>query len=158
MYNGLLHLHSLLRWIILVLLIVTILRALGGMLGKKPFTSGQRKLGLFTMIAAHITLLIGLYQYFAGTKGLAYIKEFGMGEVMKSAALRFWAIEHFLGMLIAIVLVTLLNRVGKSASADEAKQKRIFWLGLIALIVIIASVPWPFREGIGRPLFPGMTV
>jgi hypothetical protein len=27
---------------------------------------------------------------------------------------------------------------------------------LIAMVLILAAVPWPFRELIGRPWFPGM--
>jgi hypothetical protein len=62
MYTGLLHLHNLLRWVILILLLVAIIKAFMGMNGKKPFTPGDRKVGLFLMIAAHITLL-GITEY-----------------------------------------------------------------------------------------------
>jgi hypothetical protein len=60
MYQGLLHLHSLLRWIILVLLVVNIIRHFSA--SNNPFNSADKKLGLFLMIAAHTTLLLGLYQ------------------------------------------------------------------------------------------------
>src|SRR5690349_22152743 len=103
MYKGLLDLHSVLRWIILILLLVAIFKSVAD--SKKPFTSGHRKTGLFLMIACDIMLLIGLYQWIAGPLGLKNIRNSGMKAVMENAPSRFFAIEHFLGMLIAIVLV-----------------------------------------------------
>jgi hypothetical protein len=107
------------------------------------------------MISAHITLLIGLYQWIAGPLGLRTIQSLGMGEVMKNGITRFWAVEHFAGMLIAIILITIGKGVGKKNISDQAKHKKSFWLFLIALFIILVSVPWPFREDIGRPLVPG---
>ena len=148
MYTGLLHLHSLLRWVILILLLIGIYQA---------FTKnkGLQKLSLFLLISAHITLLIGLYQWiFSKTVGLKVLIENmgGMGNVMKNSFSRFWAVEHFTGMLIAIVLITIARGKAKKDNFDAAK-----WLCLIALLLILASVPWPFREvGAGRTWFPGM--
>lgn len=155
MQQGLLHTHNLLRWIILILLLVNIIRHAGA--AKKPFTNGDKKLGLWLMIAAHITLVIGIYQYFTSTTGFAIVDTMGgMGEVMKNAPARFWVIEHPIGMLLAIVLITLGKGVARKNISDAAKHKRSLILFLAALVIIIAVVPWPFREAIARPWFPGM--
>ncbi|MBN8663369.1 MAG: hypothetical protein J0L83_02275 [Chitinophagales bacterium] len=144
MYNGILHLHNLLRWIILILLIVNLVNVFGG---KKNV-----KLSLYLMISAHLMLVIGLYQYIAGDLGMATLKAAGMGQVMKNAAARYWAVEHITGMVIAIVLITLGHgRVKRDA--DTKKAKLYFSL---ALLLILLMMPWPFREAIARPLFPGM--
>ena len=103
------------------------------------------------MIAAHTTLLIGVYQWIVGAAGLHSIQEYGFGEVMKNSTSRFFAVEHFAGMLIGIILITIAR--GK---AKIQNFKAALWLYLIALIIILVSIPWPFREGIGRPWFPGM--
>ncbi|HYF31188.1 MAG TPA: hypothetical protein VD993_08725 [Chitinophagaceae bacterium] len=157
MYNGLLHLHNVLRWVILLLLVITIVRSFAGMTGNKPFSSGDRKLGTFLMICAHITFLIGVYQWIAGDLGLKAIQSAGMGVIMKNANPRFWAIEHPVGMLLAIILITVGRRQSKAPVSDTIKHKRTFWYYLVALIIIIAVVPWPFREGIARPWFPGVS-
>lgn len=144
MYNGVLHLHNLLRWIILILLIVNLVNVFGG---KKNV-----KLSLYLMISAHLMLVIGLYQYIAGDLGMATLKAAGMGQVMKNAAARYWAVEHITGMVITIVLITLGHgRVKRDA--DTKKAKLYFSL---ALLLILLMMPWPFREAIARPLFPGM--
>ena len=155
MYNGLLHLHSLLRWVILLLLLIALFRHLSGMNSKRLVNNGDRKVDLFLMIVAHTTFLIGLYQWIAGEKGLKTIQHFGMGEVMKNSGWRFFAVEHLTGMLIAIILITV-GRGAVKRSSDFRVHRKAFWYFLIALILIIVSVPWPFREGIGRPWFPGM--
>jgi hypothetical protein len=149
MYNGLLHLHNLLRWVILILLIVTIVQSFAAKSGKPA--GGLKKTSLFLLIAAHINFLIGLYQYFAGAWGYKTIQLNGMSEVMKNSVLRFWAVEHITAMLIAIILITIARgKVKKSLYASAS------WLYVIALILILVSIPWPGREGISRPLFPGM--
>lgn len=157
MYNGLVHLHNILRWVILILLVIAIIRHFAGMTGRKTFSAGDRKTALFLMIAAHIQLLLGLYQWFAGPWGYQLIKNAGgFGEVMKNPVWRFWTVEHNTGMLLAIILITVGRGVVKKNIPDHIKHRRSFWLFLIALILILAVIPWPGREGIGRPILPGM--
>jgi len=87
--------------------------------------------------------------------GLELIQNVGMSEVMKNPVYRFWVVEHNIGMLIAIILITIGRGAAKKNISDQAKHKKSFWFFLIALILILASVPWPGRE-VARPLFPGM--
>ncbi len=150
MYNGLLHLHNLLRWVILILLLISIVQAFSAKNNPSSATS-LKKTSLFLLISAHLTLVLGIYQWFAGDLGFRAIQNSGMGVVMKNAASRFWAVEHLTGMLIAIILITIARgKVKRSAYSATS------WLYVLALIAILVSVPWPFREGIGRPWFPGM--
>ena len=149
MYNVILELHSLLRWVILVLLLVAIFRSYSGMTAGKPFSAADKKVGLFLMISAHTTLLIGLCLYFFGPWGFANIRSLGFGEVMKNSVYRFYAVEHIFGMLVAIVLITIGRGAAKKPISDGAKHKRTFWFILVALVIILATIPWPFRESLG---------
>lgn len=144
-------LHSILRWIILILLVAAIVKSYSGMRSGRTFSEGDRKLSLFLMITAHTTLLVGLVLWFFGQFGLSLALDNGMGVVMKNPVFRYWVVEHFVGMLIAIVLITIGRGVAKKSIQDSAKFKRAFWLFLVALIIILATVPWPFRAGVGRP-------
>ena len=76
--------------------------------------------------------------------------------VMKNSVLRFWAVEHITSMFLAIVLITVARGVFRKPITNEAKHKRALLLYVVALILVIAAVPWPFREAVGRPWFPGM--
>jgi hypothetical protein len=147
----LLLLHSLLRWVILLGLLAAIVQSYSGMSSGRTYSSGDRKLGLFLMISAHTTLLLGLVLWFFGAFGLSFALDNGMGVVMKNAVMRYWVVEHFAGMLIAVALITVGRGVAKKNIPDPAKFKRAFWLFLVALIIILATAPWPFRTGVGRP-------
>lgn len=153
MYTALLDLHSVLRWVILVLALVAIFKSYSGMMAGKVFSAGDRKVGLFLMIAAHTTLVVGFYLWLAGPYGLANIRNLGFGEVMRDRVYRFYAVEHLVGMLIAIVLITLGRGAAKKSISDRAKHKRTFWYILVALVIMLATIPWPFRVGIARPWF-----
>lgn len=158
MYLTLLFLHNLLRWIILILLIIVIVKAYRGWRSRKIYSKSDKKLALFLMTAAHIQFLIGLYQWIAGPWGLQLILNQGMQVVMKNGAFRFWAIEHITGMFIAITLITVGRSVTKKPISDMSKFKRSFWMFFFALLIIVASVPWPGRKNVERPLVPGTTI
>jgi hypothetical protein len=156
MQTGLVHLHNLLRWVILILLVLSIIKAYSGWQQKKVFTAGDRKVWLFTLIAAHITLLVGIYQWLFGRYGFISPGIPDGKSVMKDKFYRFFLVEHPTGMILSIILITLGYGMAKKAVSDETKFKKAFWYFFIALVVMLATVPWPFREIVGRPLFPGM--
>ena len=145
LFTGLIGVHSLLRWAILILLIGNISR---NFLNKdKPFSAEDRTWSLRLLIITHINLVIGLIQYFFGAKGFAFVKTYGMAEVMKNSVMRFWVVEHITGMLIAVVLITIANSVSKKVTDnDTAKHSKLMWLYIAALVIIIAVIPWPFRQ------------
>ena len=142
MYQGLLHAHSGLRWIVLLLIIITVVNSLGGVTGNKVFTSTDKKLSLFALISTHLQAVLGILLYFMSPK--VQFSE----NTMSNSMLRFFTMEHTLMMLIAIILVTFGNRMAKAGNV-----KRVFWYYFIALIIILAAIPWPFREALGSGWF-----
>jgi uncharacterized protein YacL len=142
--TGILHLHSALRWLVLLLLIATIIDSAIRMY--RPFKENERKLALFTLITCHIQLLLGLVLYFFGPRNAAY---FEAGGIMKDPAARFFVVEHLVGMVIAIALVTIGYSKAKRQAESWAKHKLLFYYFLFAFILIVASIPWPFREKLG---------
>jgi hypothetical protein len=156
METGFVHLHNILRWVVLILLILSIVKAYTGWQSKKAFSYGDRRIWLFTLISAHINFLIGLYLWLWGRFGMLKADLPPGTSVMKDKFLRFFWVEHPTFMILSIVMITLGNSMGKKAVPDEIKYKRAFWFFFIALLMILVAVPWPFRSGIGRPWFPGM--
>ena len=145
METGMLHLHSILRWIILILLLVCLVQALSK-------STALRKTSLWLLISAHLMLVVGVYQVFFGRYGISKGLPPGV-ELMKDKFYRFFWVEHPLMMLIAIVLITIAR-----GNAKRLNYRGTVWLLLVALLLILAAVPWPFREivGDGRTWFPGM--
>jgi hypothetical protein len=156
MATGLVHLHNILRWIILILLLLSIFKAFSGLSGKKAFSEGDRKTWLFTMIAAHTTLLLGLVQWLFGRYGIFTHPRNEEGSFMKDKFFRFYWLEHPLMMVIVITFITLGYLQSKKPVADAVPSRKALIFFLIALAVVLLAMPWPFRAVVGRPIFPGM--
>uniref|UniRef100_F4C389 Cytochrome B n=1 Tax=Sphingobacterium sp. (strain 21) TaxID=743722 RepID=F4C389_SPHS2 len=143
MYTGLKHLHSGLRYVVLLLLILAIISAISGLAGKKPYTEGNRKLNLFTLISGHIQLLIGLALY-----AMSSMVTFNdMSNVMKTANLRYWTVEHISMMVLAIILITVGHSKSKKAVDASAKHKSIAVFYTIALVIILAAIMMAVGKG-----------
>ena len=151
MYNFLLGLHNLLRWIILLLLVLNLVRHFAAI--NRPFADIDKKLGLWLMIFAHIQLLIGLYQWFAGAWGFQNFKNNG-AQVMQNNTERFFAVEHSVSMIIAIVLITVARGIFRKQLTDGKKHRRCILLYIFALVIILAMTPWPGMDEFGRSLVP----
>ena len=134
LYSFFLHLHSGLRYIVLLLVLVAIIRAWADWLGHKAYSEGNRKLNLFAMISVHTQLLIGLVLYFVSP-----IVKFG-SDTMKDATTRYWTVEHLTGMIIAIALITVGHARAKRAATPDAKHKSIAIFYTLALIIIAAVI------------------
>ncbi len=152
MYTFLLGTHNLLRWIILLLLVVNLARHFTAI--NRPFVSIDKKLGLWLMIFAHIQLLLGLYEWFAGAWGFKNIENNGMAQVMQNDTARFFAIEHTISMIIAIALITFARGIYRKQLTDGKKHRRCILLYSLALLIILAMIPWPGMDQIGRSLIP----
>ena len=135
--------HSALRWMALVLLVLVVVKSIQGSRGNTPFTEGQRKLGLFTMIALHLQLVLGLMLYMMR----GWIGMLGQEGTMTNSYTRFFAVEHATLMVGAIVLGTLGYSLSKRATGDQAKHKKQALFFGLCLLLIALGVPWPFRPG-----------
>lgn len=135
--------HSYLRWVVLALALVVIVKSLLGWTQGKSYESLDNGLASGFLGSLHLQLVLGLILYFAGDKGLALIQANGMGEVMKDSTLRFWAVEHIFTMIIAVVVATIGRARSKRAETGPRRHKTVFIFFLIATVLVLARVPWP---------------
>ena len=156
MYDAALVLHSLLRWVVLLLGLLAIARAISGRAGRRPWTGADERAGRFFTSALDLQMLIGLILYFV----LSPITGAGIrdiGAAMKNDGLRFWTVEHLIGMVIGITLAHIgRGRISKTTDAARRHRTALVFFTL-ALIVILLSIPWPGRPIVGRPLFRMLT-
>ncbi|WP_346315991.1 hypothetical protein [Chitinophaga sp. YIM B06452] len=152
MHETLLGIHSIVRWLILLFGIWAVIRALMGVSGKKPYTSADTKAGLFFMIFLDIQFLLGLILFFVSPLIKAATSD--MGAAMKNAGLRFFTVEHTLMALVAIALVHIGRSKIKKLTDDGKKHRTALIFFLLALVLLLAAIPWPGREAIGRAYFP----
>ena len=150
--TGIHHAHSILRWAVIIAGIISIYRAYTGMTGKRNWDSGDNKAGMWFVLFCHLQLLIGLIMYFYYGHQNAFEN---MKESMKDAETRYWSIEHFFGMFIAVALIQVGRILSKKAATDLLKhRKALIWYS-IGMILILVNIPWPWKT-IGRSIFPGL--
>ena len=145
MYNGLLHAHSGLRWIALILIVAAIVNALTNRKGS-TYEKKDRMLNLFSMISLHVQLLIGLILYFISPK-VKFVEDWTSNDIY-----RFFGLEHFLLMVLAIVVITVGRKKAENAVEASKKHQLILKWFVIGLVLILAGIPWPFR-GLGSGWF-----
>lgn len=141
MYTGFLHLHNTLRWLVLLSLVITLVKYVSGWLANQSWKKTDNILGIVFTSLMDLQLLTGLVLYFF----LSPVTKLAMsdfGAAMKDPGLRFYAVEHFSMMLIAVVLVHIGRAKSKKAKTDSAKFKTATIFFLIALVVILAAIPW----------------
>jgi hypothetical protein len=151
----LLALHNILRWVILLSLLYVLAKAWSAWKARRAFTAGERKGALIMLISAHLTLLVGLYQWLFGRFGLITTSLPAGTELMKDKFYRFFWVEHPFGMVVSIALITIAYSTVKKGTQRAGLGAKVFWLLLVALVVIFFTIPWPWRVAIGRPIFPG---
>jgi len=141
MGNILRHVHSVNRWIVLVLLLVTIITAISKWSSNKDYTEGDRKSALFTLIFTHIQFLIGIALLFVSERGL-------FEEGWKVDPIRqFIVMKHMPIMILGVILITIGYSRAKRLSESKAKFKTIWIMYGIGLVVILSRVPWPGLHG-----------
>ncbi|MGV3558349.1 cytochrome B [Larkinella arboricola] len=143
-YNILLHAHSGLRWIVLILLLAAIVTAFRKWQAHDEYTPGDNKLYLFALIATHTQFLIGLILYFISPK-VPLGTGVDFGSIMRESIYRFYTVEHIAGMLIAVVLITIGRSKSRRLSGPIQKHRTVFVFFGLGLLVILASIPWPSR-------------
>ena len=134
MYSLLLHLHSLLRFFILIALLIVIVKAVMGMTNKTPFGKWDNKFSLYLLIFTHLQLIIGVILYFISPQ------VWFDGSTMSDKVARYWAVEHVVGMLIAVILITVARITSKRFANDHEKHKRLFIFNLIALAIVVIII------------------
>jgi hypothetical protein len=153
MYTAVLTVHSYVRWLVLLAALIAIARALTGMAQRRPWTPADEAAARWFGVSLDVQMLIGLILYF-------FLSPFTMsawsdiGAAMRDATVRFIAIEHQFGMLIAVSLANI-GRVRIRKSQDLRRHRTALIFFGLALIVMLMSIPWPGRPG-GRELFRGL--
>lgn len=133
--------HSYWAYLVLAILIIAVIKAFIGLSSKKKFTEKDKRIFLFVVIVSHIQLIVGFIAYYFSAFYKA-MREVGMGAVMKDSILRKNLIEHPLMILIAIILITIGFSKHKKKLTDKSKFKTIAIFYTIALLLIVAVIPW----------------
>lgn len=134
-------LHSYWAYLVLLLLLLTVYRALYGVISKKEYTPKMFQVALFTLIVTHIQLLIALLLYFTSNRFSVWF-DLGISEVMRIPIHRLYLVEHPLVNILAVVLITRGYSRHKKKRLSNPKYKTLAVHYTIALILILLRIPW----------------
>ncbi len=139
MYVAILQTHNILRWAILILGVLALVKAAQGLNGARPYAAARR-VGVFFVGALHVQLLLGLTLFAISPFIKGAMSD--MRATMADAATRFFVAEHPTLMVLATILMTVGGIVAKNASTDAARhRKAVVFIG-ITLAMILAGIPW----------------
>ena len=145
MYGILLTLHSLTRWAVVILALLGLVRALTGK--DAPWSAADETPRRWLPHAMSLQLVLGLGLWF-GLSPVVALARADMAAAMKDPLLRFWAVEHFAAMFVAVTLVHVgAARARKAATPAAKRQAMLIFFG-IATAITLWAVPWT-----SRPLF-----
>jgi len=148
-YSTLLPLHSLVRWLVLISLIIAIFLAFRGWFSKREFSRLDNSVRHWTATIAHIQLLIGLWLYVVSPITDYFLHHFK--EAVHLREIRFFGMEHSLMMLIAIVIITIGSaKARRKATNTEKFRTMAIWFS-VGLLIILSSIPWAFSPFTSRP-------
>lgn len=151
LYSIFLTLHSILRWLVILLALLSIIRAANGLSFKRGWTELDNRVGLLFTTLMDVQLLAGIILYFfLSPITMTAIQNFG--GIMGNTQVRFFALEHAFVMLAAVIVAHVGRSMVRRAGSAASKHRRTaVWVGVTILLILLA-VPWPFLE-YGRPLF-----
>jgi hypothetical protein len=147
MYSFVLTLHNLLRWLVLILGIVAVVRAFIGWSGTSVWSELDDRLGLGFTISLDLQVLLGLLLYvFLSPITTHAFSNFG--AAMADTNTRFFLVEHSFMMVLAIIVAHVGRSRARKQSTDKSKFRATAIFFSIALILVLAAIPW------SRPLLP----
>jgi hypothetical protein len=148
MYVGLLHLHNITRWLVLVAAIYAIVVSIRGLASNKTWAKGDQRAGLIYSSLLGVQLVIGIILYLISPLVQSGLRD--MASTMQNSQIRFFVVEHITLMILAVIVAQLGYSLSKRAATDRAKFVRSSIGYVLATVLVLFGIPW------WRPFFPGL--
>lgn len=151
-YLLFLTLHNITRWLIIGFAVWALVRAYLGWFKKLEWSKSDDRAGIFFTSMIDLQVLLGFLLYFLFSPAAPQLVA-NFGAAMKTPYVRFFGIEHVLMIVIAMIVAHVGRTLSKRAKTTIA-QHRAAAIGFsLAILIILAAIPWPFLNDYGRPLF-----
>ena len=147
MYQFIISIHNIARWIVIIAAVYALFRAYRGWFGKRSWMDADRKAGMYFSIAFDVQFLLGLILTVVSPLVRSIISSFQNAMTIDELRL---IVEHVPLMLMTLILVHVTSVLAKRAEDDVTKHRRAAIGYTLAFIVMILAIPW------ARPFFPGL--
>ncbi|MCC6995602.1 MAG: cytochrome c [Deltaproteobacteria bacterium] len=142
LYALILLVHSYLRWGVVALLVTVLVRSRRGWSRDLGWGPGDERSQRALLVAVDMQLVLGLLMYL----WLSPIVRAFMSDprhAVKEATLRFFAIEHILGMVVGVVVLHVGRVRSRRAATQRLRHRRVWVSTLVATLIMVGSIPWP---------------
>jgi len=146
MYSAILISHIVISILLILLAIYIVMRSFFGVFGKVSFSILQDiKLPIIAVIFLYLELILGFLLYAIYINKLEILITQANANAYFSA--RFWAVEHAILMLFAIILGHLGLVYAKNLEVDKQKfKKNLLYFGLSFVLIFISITMNMFRN------------
>ncbi|MBI1184643.1 hypothetical protein GC194_10245 [bacterium] len=134
MERAIFHAHSGLRYLIFLMLIIVLVKAIINALSGRRWGRNDIKLTTFLLSITHLQVLLGLFMYFF------IFHYYNLFSEMSDPVARWKAVEHMATMLIFAALVTVLHTGNKKLEKPNRNRRAIIFI-IIATAVAFSGIP-----------------
>lgn len=140
-YTLFLHLHSVIRWVVLILAVIVTIKSMMGMFGNPAYGKLDNIFSAAYVGLMDLMFLIGLILYvFLSPITQSAFNDFG--AAMSNASIRFWAVEHITVMILAIALAHIgRSKAKKTADVKKKYKFQAIFFG-ISFLLMLVGIPW----------------
>lgn len=141
LYEIVLIVHNLLRWVVVVLGVIAVTRAFLGWQQRWSWRDQDGRLASAYTRSLDLQVLLGLLLYFILSPiTTGALRD--LGAAMGNPDLRFFVVEHFAGMLLASVLAHIGVARARRVEADAGKYRTLAIFLALSILAILAAIPW----------------
>jgi hypothetical protein len=154
LHSIVLFLHSGLRWLVLILAFVVVLRSLAGWRATRSWSSTDDRLHAGFVWSVRVQFILGALLYLLLSP---ITKAFfaNLRVAMKVSELRFFGLEHVVMMVLAVAIADSGRARSKRIADPQRRRRRVFVVSGIPLLLMLAAIPWPYTPT-WRPLLRGI--
>lgn len=139
-YTVVLYVHGYNRWLVLLAAVLALFVSYRGWLGGRAYGRIEALTSRAFAGLLDLQVLLGLVLYALSPIVRAGLAD--LGAAMAVRELRFFAVEHITGMLIALAFLYVGSaRVRRAATDTEKLRQAAIWQTL-TMISILVSLPW----------------
>lgn len=142
--------HSYVRWVVVATALLVSVRGAIGWARDRPWSRADEisHRALMVAVDAQFTLGVVMYLFLSPFSRVIYSN---FAVAYQDPTLRFFGLEHPIAMITAVSLVYFGREGGKRARTDRVRHRRACTWTTAAVLLALASIPWPFLA-YGRPL------
>ena len=134
--------HSIVRWLVVLVGLWAVMRAWFGLFVRRNWNSWDRMSGQFFITALDFQLLLGVLLFFLSSEARSAVQDISISAPLASLGLSIF--RHVGFTLLAALIAHLGSRSTRKAATTRTRFARVALLFTLALVLLYIAIPWPW--------------